>query len=437
MLSPFPLCIFMLGSIFGARPLLMLEEGDFDFYGFDISSGFEQAALIGLLAVLCLSFGYTLGRLRRPRGEEIGHPLRPTQKRLDPRDTRPEEALAFTSNAMKRAAVTSSGLLLLWFTLTVLIGGGLSFIPKLFAGRSAEVNAVSANVPVLVPAMPVASATLLAVTRIAIVRHRRLARTEEITYWVFSLLMIIPPSAVGTRRFLIPAMLATLIGASYSRWRDPVGLRISGLAAVGFLVLSIFPFVRSAGSRTGRTDLIGAMLDYFGDAGIGGTLNGFFLSYDTEMFNYVAFLAPRLGESIPFGLGRGTIGEALLAPIPSAVSPFETWSNSLLHIAFGTSCSEGVCPVPSLVGVLYYDLWFVGIIGGFLLVGFFISGFEDALFRVKDSKLVALVVFGSFAPIIVRGNSVSISWIALNVMILVVILYWALRRLPPPRLGPI
>ena len=52
-----------------------------------------------------------------------------------------------------------------------------------------------------------------------------------------------------------------------------------------------------------KLDLVGAMGAYFQDVGLRGTLNNFFLSYDTEMFNYVAYMTQTMGKTIPFRYG--------------------------------------------------------------------------------------------------------------------------------------
>lgn len=416
LLSPFSMTMFMLVSIFGVRPLLMLNSGRFDYYGIDVASGFAQAAVLGFVACAALTVGYAYSRMTRR--EE----LNPTP----PESSMGEQESRTISVVAAFWAVVF--LLVLWTVIMMAVGGGFGFVAQLFGGRSAELNAGAENLPVVVPALPAAGALILAIARITSERVRALSRFEVVLFWLGIFLAIVPPATVGTRRFLIPALLAALMAATFRDWRKFLGVPLAFLALAGFIALAIFPFVRSAGSRTGSSDLLGAMVEYFEAEGLVGSLEGFFLSYDTEMFNYVSYLVPRLGDSIPFGMGRGTIGDILLTPLPSALAPYESWSNQLLRMVFGTVCGEGVCPVPSLVGVLYYDFSYVGLIAGFLTLGLVFGRFESAFLKSKGVRLVLLLTAGCFVPIIIRGNSVGILWIAFNVFVVVVFAYLVLSR---------
>ena len=321
-----------------------------------------------------------------------------------------------------RVVMLSLTMLLAWLLVTIILGGGTGFLAQLFSGRSAEVNRSSLNVPVFVPALPTAAAVILAYGRIGYERVERFPTSFKFQYWLTAGLCIIPPSSVGTRRFLVPSVVVVLFGAFFQSWRRSIGVRGASLSALLFLVLAVFPFVRSAGSRTQRTDLAGAMYDYFQGRGLSGILDGYFLSYDTEMFNYVSFLAPRLSSGdIPYGMGRGTIGDLLLAPFPATLAPFPSWSDRLLSTTFGAGCGQGVCPVPSLVGVLIADLALPGLVAGFFALGLFCSRFEESLLNSRGTRLARFLVLGGFAPIIVRGNSVSVTWISFNVFLIVII----------------
>jgi len=413
LLSPFSLVLLILVSIFGARPLLMADAQNFDFYGISVEAGYDEAAWVGLIAIVSLIVGYGFGALALPKLKM----------------TAPRPVVDFLEAPVFRRGFVLSVITLFGYVLAlILFGGGLSLVLQSLGGRSAEVNAGSTNMPVLIPALPVAAAIAVAWVRSEVARSRHLTRREEIYYWASFVLLVLPPAVLGNRRFLIPTVIVFLIGAASSVWRKRLSLRICIVAGVGILALMIFPFVRSAGSRTGSSDLLGAMIDYFGESGLRGTLDGFFLSYDTEMFNYVSYLAPHLGRDLEFGMGRGTIGDALLAPIPSAFAPASSWSNHILTSVFGVTCAQGVCPVPSIVGVLLYDLSYLGVVGGMLAIGFAASRFEPAFHRSSGPKLVVLIAIAGFAPIVARGNSVAIAWIALNSILAALVMCWIIRR---------
>jgi hypothetical protein len=421
LISPITISLLLMFSIFGVRPLLMMEADLYSFYGSDVRRGFETAEWVGLLATIALVVGYGFSKAIRSSREPSASVA------VVGSDT--DESSDVALSRIKVAAVISGGLLVAWLLVMVVLGGGVSFLTVLFAGRSDAVNARLTGLPAVVPALPVVAALIMALARIGTERVRRLARSETVVYWVIIALCVIPPSALGTRRFLIPCVLAGLLGAVLPRWNKVVSLRMVALAVVGFLALAIFPFVRSAGSRTQSSDLAGAMVDYFQSEGLTGTLQGFFVSYDTEMFNYISYLAPRLGDSIEYGLGRGTLGDLLLAPIPAAFAPVETWSNQILIAAFGGVCGPSVCPVPSVVGILFYDLALPGVFVGMLLIGVLLARFDGAFLGAKGPKLAVLLVLAAFTPQLVRGNTISQLWIAAQALVLLLLADYVVKRI--------
>lgn len=61
LVSPMAISLLLLGAIFGVRPILMVAEGDYRFYGgSDVSAGFATATWVGLLSVLFLLGGSSL-----------------------------------------------------------------------------------------------------------------------------------------------------------------------------------------------------------------------------------------------------------------------------------------------------------------------------------------------------------------------------------------
>lgn len=406
-LSPYSLTLLILLSIYGVRPLLMPDEPQsFRFYGYSINSGFEQAALLGFIGTTAFVVGYAAIRVGLTSSN---HTNLNTQ-------IRPETVNRLHRSAPQRAAFSAWSLFAAWLLAMVVLGGGPSFLGVLFAGRSEQALDALAGVPAFVSALPVIGCLLVAVVRFQNEREEPYTRPQNLQYWLVAAVSVVPPSALGTRRFLIPSLVIVVLGVMTRSWRGKIKLKWAAAAMGAFLVMAMIPFVRSAGSRTsGSTDLIGSLAAYFGEEGLRGTLNNFFLSWDTEMFNYVAYLSRTMGDEIPFGLGRGTIGELLAMPIPAAISPFPRWNDVLLSYAFGSGCSvETACPVPSIVGVLYSDLAIPGLILGMLILGAMSANFEKNLLASSGVHTGVLLLTAGFSVVFARGNSMAQVWLAVQ-----------------------
>lgn len=435
MLSPFSIFLLMLCSIFGIRPLLMLDDESYDsryFYGYDISGGFFLASVLGLIGVVAFVLGYASARLvstrrtRRLVTEEAISPQFPSRHSFA--DLHP--------SAPERVTVAAILMLSMWFAVMIVVGGGPSFIALLFAGRSEQVSRVLANVPSLAFAIPVVAALLIASVRWEFERSGSgfvYTFRRNAAYWIVSAACVVPPSALGTRRFLIPSVIIVLIGAASWRWTRRIKVVWAAAAAASFLALAIFPFVRSAGSRTfgyGGSDILGAMAYYLQNEGIEGVLDSFFLSYDTEMFNWVAYFAPRMGSSLEFGMGRGTFGDLIAQPMPASVMNLPIWNDYLLLQAFGGTCGDGIaCPVPSIIGVLYTDLALPGLILGMFLLGIACLNFEPLLFRSHGAATAALLLAAGFSVVFARGNSMSQLWYGAQIWLVWLAVYTALITL--------
>ena len=400
MIAPFSIFVIILLSIYGVRPLLMGEASEpTRFYGYVITEdGYELATLLGLIGTVAFVGGYGITRLstQKKRREELLNP---------PEFVHPGEG------APRRSFIAAGILLAVWPAAMTAVGG-VGFVAQVFQGRSVETSAALANVPALVFAIPVVACVTIAATRFHYERFTRYTRAQSLPYWIIAALAVIPPSALGTRRFLIPSVVIVFAGALTKTWFKRMRPVWIIAAAVAFIVLAVFPFVRSSGSRIGgSTDLIGAMSYYFQNEGLRGALDGFFLSYDTEMLNWVAFFGPAMGREIQFGTGRGTIAEIIALPIPDAISPFPTWNNYLLHEAFGAGCAGQACPVPSIVGVLYTDLAIPGLVIGMFILGLLAARFDLSFVNAKSIRYTALLlIVVGFAVVFVRGNSSSQLW---------------------------
>lgn len=428
MVGPYSLMLLILVAIFGMRPLLMPSDvKSFDFYGYTVSSaGFAAAALYGFIGTMAFIAGYTFWRR--------------VMSSMYVRDNNPTAAPAGLPDwAPRRSVLIACGLSAAWFLFMIVVGGGVGFLAQLFAGRSEAVISRLENVPAFVGALPAIGCLTVAVVRFQYERVQKYTNLQNLAYWLVVAASIVPPLALGTRRYLIPSVLIAVVGALINSWHRKIKPQWLALGIVGLLALAIIPFVRSAGSRTklgGNSDLIGAMGLYFKEEGLRGTLNNFFLSYDTEMFNYVAYLSQVMGNSIPFGMGRGTVGEILAMPIPAAITPFQRWNDFLLTRSFGENCGYGsACPVPSIVGILYSDLALPGVILGMVLIGIMAGRFEKKLLVSSGAYTAVLLLTAGFSIAFARGNSLAQVWIAVQCFIV----WWGVQKilLHAPRTKPV
>lgn len=414
-LGPFPLSLLMLVAIFGVRPVLMIHYDTYDIYGLDVISGFNQTARLGFVAVTTLTAGYWISRLLdKNRHQAPSEPA--TGGRMPP--------------TVRVAAITCVACSAAWFVVMALIGGGPAAIGVLYAGRSAAATSILGNTPSAVFCLPIAGAVLLAAARIRTERSRHLTVRERVYFWAAIAASTIPSAALGGRRFLVPCVLAALVATAVPRWRAPVTVRMVAFASGSLLLLAAIPFVRSSGARTEGAGFLTALQDYFGEAGINGTLRSLFLSYDTDAFGYMSYVVPRLGDGVPYGYGRSTIGDLFLNALPVS-SGVQLWSDQLLTQFFGAGCAGDVCPVASAVGILYFDWGLPVLIAGCLLLGFWFGRFDGALLRAGSYRLLALLTVGGFAMIAVRGSSMSTAWLAVNVLLLAAVLLRVLGTAEP------
>lgn len=402
MLSPYSLASLTLVAIYGARPLLIIADKDYEFYGFDITDGVWAALTVGAVSLLFVSVGFVTSR-RRSKTPLLPHP--------DLRSLRTS-----ATGSVQRASRYSLVLLFLWMVSIVVIGG-VDLLSQSFGGRSATISEAFRNVPVLVGALPAGASFLVISARIhEEVVNGRLSHHKRVVFWTILALSILPPFALGTRRFILPCLIGAAIAATWHKGAARPKPRQVILVAAVMLVLAAVPYVRSAGSRGESADLGGALRDYLVETGPWETVRRSLVSYDTEMFDYVALISTELGDNLPYGSGRGTVGDALINPLPASVSPWPLWSDRVLMHFFGTTCVTGACPVPSLPGVMYYDLGLPGVALGSLLFGMLLAKLDRSLRASSGLKLLLSLILASYIPVLVRGNAINIAYLMVNVM---------------------
>ena len=414
-LSPFTVGMFVLVSIFGLRPLAMSTRGDYVFYGLDVSPYAPGAEFMGFIATLMFAVG---GGIAAISGKTNWDGLARESERRDTQVQLPWSIGPWASY------VLALGIVAAWFALLARAGGGTAFLRVLFAGRSELVVESLAGMPAVLFGLPVIAASLVATVRFGRELSSAYRPTERLAYWLVIAATLIPPTALGTRRFLLPSLVVAALGTMGGKpfARVPVKWIAGGVGA--FLVLAAIPFVRSAGSRTGSKDFVGALSDYFGQNGVANVVDTYFLSYDTEMFDYLAILRPVVGESVPYGLGRGSVLELLNSLLPASLAPGQRWSDQVLTGIFGGACSEVVCPVPSIVGSAFIDFGWFGLIIGCAVWGYFFAMYPKLLVRSTAWRLPVLMMSGAFAAQIVRGNPVAqLAILIHSIVILLILLY--------------
>lgn len=396
LLSPLVMANLVLVSIFGLRPLVMQYPDDFSFYGLDAVSGFNQAAMFGFLATLALNFGFYISN--------------PNEKPTMEYANKPNEKL------LKKSRNISVAMMILWLILMLIIGG-TSILSILAKGRSDDLNALFRGVPILLQAMPAASFMIVASSMFILLRFEKLTLLRKLEIAFLFSITAAPSALLGDRRIILPMAIVMLYVIFYNKREVKLNLFTSLIFLFVAAFLAIYPYVRSSGARQ-NSNLIVASLTYLHNNGIQEVFRGYLVKNDTEMFNFVSFLTPRMGKEFQYGLGRGTIIDLFREALPSSLSASHTWADMILTKMFGEGCASGLCPVPSMVGVLLYDFGLAGILFGFLLLG---SACKKFIFLISNSvgiKFVVTLIFGAYCSVIVRGSSIAMIWICLNIVIL-------------------
>ena len=406
--SPDSMALFMLIAIFAVRPLFVHRDSRFYGYALDASS-IERAIAIGTTCIGALGLGVFFATARPAKQAQLA---------------------ALPARARLRTAITARGGLLLTiaavalYLITLIALVGSDAVAALAGGRSAEAS--TAGVPEIVLILPLAgsiSVSLFLLGR----RGTPIKHGEVLTLLLSVAISVVMLSALGNRRFLIPAVLMPICAALIRR---PARLRLWHLVVgfLGLLFVAIVPMVRSAGARLPGENLLTASLRYGAEQGIEGILEPIFASYDTEMLDYIALASSRIHEgSLSFGLGRGMLLEFILRPVPASLLSQAPWSDEVLTTLWGGGCGHPYCPVASVAGVTYFD-------GGFplVIVGSFAFGFGLRWLATRwvydrhlgDFPATAVAIASSFALVAARTNTIHAAWWCIYTLIIA----WLIHR---------
>lgn len=408
-LAPDSMATIMLIAIFTIRPVFTNRFDEAAWYGLYLPDQAEESLAlgVGMTCLVGLLLGVFLARLR------------PTKlQALENRSAGPRSYDGWSFSRGKLVFATVAGLGA--YIALLMAVAGADVIRQLAGGRSSEV--ALAGVPEIVMMIPLAGSIAAAIFILG-------AKDRQLVFFDLALIIgstaasILMVSQLGTRRFIIPAMLLPVLAALI---RKPVRVKAGHviIGAVAILFLAIVPMVRAAGARRVGENLATASWRYLQEEGIGGVLRPVFASYDTEMFDYIA-VASRGLSGDQYGLGRGTLLEFFTRPIPSFTRIGELtgvpFSDQMITRLFGGGCGEPFCPVASVAGVLYFD-------GGFILVFLGSIAFGAGMRAIANRwvynrglspfQMFAVVSVSSFALVAARTNTIHTMWWCIYTLII-------------------
>jgi hypothetical protein len=235
----------------------------------------------------------------------------------------------------------------------------------------------------------------------------------------------------GTRRFIVPAIAIPLVSYFLSRGIRP-GVRTLSLAVIAFYVLSALPFMRTEGARSEIGGLHSQMVYAFTRDEI---FKNIFLGPDTEMLPAYAVEVQALDSPNDFYYGKATIGDLIIAPIPSAIFYKPTSArNDILIRTFGSPCDAGpggLCPDFSIVGTFYQDFWIPGVVLGMMFTGW-LSRRVWARYKMDPDnphKVASAAIVFVFTFIVIRaGFMPAFQWALYFFIPIAFGLYLARRR---------
>lgn len=419
-LAPDSTAATMLVAIFGVRPLFNDRFDEESWYGIYIPS--QEGESIALLVGAITMASFTLGALI------MGGRVKKAAYANTQKSELSKIGIRFTAHHI--LAVTICATVAYVGLLTVLAGPGI--FNQLRNGRSTGL--AIGGVPEIVMMVPLSGSIAVALFLLTN-KQRRINGTELLIALTAIISSVMLLSQLGNRRFIIPAVLIPIIA---SLIRRPVRVKLWHVAATvaSILILAILPMVRSAGARRPGEGLVDALWRYLRDEGFTGTIRPVFASYDTEMFDFIAIVAPTL-EQDRFGLGRGTLLEFMTRPLPGSWVPGTPWSEVVLTQFFGGGCGNPVCPVASYPGVLFFDGGFVLVALGSIAMGAFLRLLAIKLRynkHLSTTEMLYIVIAASFSLVAMRTNTVHAAWWALYTMLIAFSIYTVvsfLRTRPP------
>ncbi|MCF6255897.1 MAG: oligosaccharide repeat unit polymerase [Gammaproteobacteria bacterium] len=386
----------MLGVLFGIRPIVMIVVGDVDYYLFvPISEHLTEAFFIGMLGTLAFLFGYHI---------KLGVNKWPVNmgKQLVPKYDSNKKRLHIYIAAISLVA------LILFFVYLSAGGAPWELLQMMASGRStALVDKVAINSEYLSVA-PILSACA-AILMIADSRSESLTGYKKIIVLFLILFPVMVFMLMGVRRFIIPSILIPIVVYYFIRNKRPSIKMVVVIAPVILVLISAIPYMRTEGARSqagGLTNFFEFAIKEHREL-----LSNILLKHDTEMVSILSVEVGVLNEMDDFYFGRATVGDLLIAPIPSSLFPWKpsTARDLMLVDAFGSKCNAtegGLCPDFSILGTFYQDFWYFGVVGGMFFLGVG-SRWLWVKYRRDPSSMLNIIsvsCWAVFIPIIIRAG---------------------------------
>lgn len=210
----------------------------------------------------------------------------------------------------------------------------------------------------------------------------------------------------GVRRFIIPSFFIPFIAIYLARDKVPK-FRFMAVVLLSFFILAAIPFMRTSGAR----DQIGGFSDQIAYAfERDNILKKIFAGADTVMLPAFAAKVDALKEPGDFYYGLATVGDLVLAPIPSFLvdKPMSARNKALVDV-FGQPCTAGaggLCPDFSIVGTFYQDFWVPGVVFGMMIMGWVSRRIWNSYRSDKHNpyRVATVAVTSVFTFIIIRAG---------------------------------
>lgn len=373
--------------LFGIRPIYMMTSGDYTYEQmYNMQGQFTSTLVLGLIASLAFVVGYEIFVRRPAVGDRRSVPS------------------AVNIRTIYRYGMVLVSLGTALFIVHLALGGSVSASFRAVAqGESAQTGDLFENSSEYLSAAPILVACA-GILLSATIRRPTFGQRLAVLFTTF--LPVILFYLAGTRRFIIPAIVITLLVVYMQGGRRPRTRNVVLVVPVVFLILATIPFARAQGAREqagGADAIFRKSLSNPADISM-----KFIGSVDTAMLPALGVELDTLKRPADFYYGRATFGDLLLAPIPHVVIPGKprTARNDLLTRTFGAPCSRAGCPDFSIIGTFYQDGWYIGVVCGMVLLGALAGRvWRRLIASPRDPRRIVLAATTAvFLPIVIRAG---------------------------------